>query len=73
MDSKIGFQMSLIDVEAIRGRCTSSMILPATFSEIFGGQTNSYLSSIDIDYLSLYSLIVKLCSFLCMLCRPCVP
>ena len=41
MDSKIGFEMSLIVVEAIRGGCASFMILTATVSEIFGGQTNS--------------------------------
>ena len=41
MDSKIGFEMSLIVVEAIRGRCVNLMILTATVSEIFGGQTNS--------------------------------
>ena len=40
MDSKIGFDMSLI-VEAKRERCASFMILMATVSEIFGGQTNS--------------------------------
>ena len=40
MDSKIGLEMSLIVVEAIRGRCASFMILTATVSEIFGGQTN---------------------------------
>ena len=40
-DSKIGFEMSLIIVEAIRGRCASFMILTATVSEIFGEQTNS--------------------------------
>ena len=40
MDSKIDFEMSLIVVEAIRGRCASFMILTATVSEIFGGQTN---------------------------------
>ena len=39
MDSNIGFEMSLIVVEAIRGRCASFMSLPATVSEIFGGQT----------------------------------
>ena len=43
MDSNIGFEMSLIVVEAIRGRCASFMILMATVSEIFGGQTNSYV------------------------------
>ena len=38
MGSKIGFEMSLIIVEAIRGRCASFMILVATISEIFGEQ-----------------------------------
>ena len=37
MGSKIGFEMGLIIVEAIRGRCASFMSLPATVSEIFGG------------------------------------
>ena len=41
MDSKIGFERSLIVVEAIRGRCASFMTLTATVSEIFGGQTNA--------------------------------
>ena len=41
MDSKIGFEISLIVVEGIRGRCASFMLLTATVSEIFGGQTNS--------------------------------
>ena len=40
MDNKIGFEMSLFVVEAIRGRCASVMILSATVSEICGGQTN---------------------------------
>ena len=39
MKSKIGFEMSLIVVEAIRGRCASFMILTTTVSEICGGQT----------------------------------
>ena len=39
MGSKIGFEMRLIIVEAINGRCASFMILVATVSEIFGGQT----------------------------------
>ena len=43
MDSKIGFEMSLIVVEAIRGRCACFMVLTATVSEIYGGQTNSSL------------------------------
>ena len=41
MDSQIGFEMSFIVVESIRGRCASFMILTATLSEIFGGLTNS--------------------------------
>ena len=41
MDNKIGFEMMLIVVEAIRGRCEGLMILTATVSEIFDGQTNS--------------------------------
>ena len=43
MDSKIGFEMSLVVVEAIRGRCASFMVLTGTIWEIFGGQTNSYI------------------------------
>ena len=47
MGSKIGFEMSLIIVEAIRGRCANfmSLTLPATVSEIFGNPI--YFSSID--------------------------
>ena len=41
MDITIGFEMSLIMVEAILGRCASFMILTATVSEIFGGQIKS--------------------------------
>ena len=41
MDSKIGSEMSLSVVDAIRGRCASFMILTATVWEISGGQTNS--------------------------------
>ncbi len=41
MDSIIGFEMNVIVVEAIRGRCASFMSLRATVSEIFGGQKNS--------------------------------
>ncbi len=41
MDCNIGFEMSLIVVEAIRGRRASFMNLTATVSEIFGGQTHS--------------------------------
>ena len=39
MDSKVGFEIKLIVVEAIRGRCASFTVLTATVSEIFGGQT----------------------------------
>ena len=41
MDSKIGFEISLIVVEAMCGQCASFMVLTAMVSEIFGGQTNS--------------------------------
>ena len=41
MDSKICFEISLIVVEAICGRCASFMIVTATVSEILSGQTNS--------------------------------
>ena len=48
MDNKIGFEMSLIVVEAIRGRCASFMILMATVTEIFGGQTNASILVVSI-------------------------
>ena len=51
MDSKIGFEMSLIVVEAIRGRCASFMILTATVSKIFGGETNSSILVVGLDRL----------------------
>ena len=41
MDSKICFEMSLVVVETIHGRCASFRILTATVSEIFGGLTNA--------------------------------
>ena len=41
MDSNIGFNISFIVVEAIRGRCASFIVPTATVSEIFGGQTTS--------------------------------
>ena len=49
MDSKIGFEMSLIVVEAIIlcGRCVSFMVLTATVWEIFDGQTNSSILVLD--------------------------
>ena len=50
MDSKIGFEMSLNVVEAIRGRCASFMILTAMVLEVFGGQTRYkklYLTSVS--------------------------
>ena len=40
MESKLGFEMSLFVVEAIRGRCASFTVLTATVWEIVGGQTN---------------------------------
>ena len=49
MDNKIGFEMSLIVVEAIRGRCASFMILTATVSEICGGQTKNNSSILVVQ------------------------
>ena len=40
MENKLGFKISFIVVEAMRGRCASFLILTASVSEIFGGQTN---------------------------------
>ena len=53
MDSKIGFEITLIVVEAIRGRCASFTVLSATVSEIFGGQTTSSILVTSIDVLIL--------------------
>ena len=39
MNSKIGFEMNFIVVEAIHRRFASFTVLTATVSEIFGGQT----------------------------------
>ena len=47
MDIKIGFEMNLIVVEAIRGRCASFTVLTATVSEIFGGQTTPSILVVD--------------------------
>ena len=50
MDTKIGFEMSLIVAEEIRGRCASFMVLTTTVSEIFGGHWTDklyYFSSTD--------------------------
>ena len=58
MDSTIGFEMNLIVVEAIRGRCASFTVLTATVSEIFGGQKTPYI------------LVVQMCVCVCV--RTCV-
>ena len=49
MDSKIGFEMNLIVVEAIRGRWASFMVLTETVSEIFGGQTTPSILVVQMD------------------------
>ena len=54
MDSKIGFEINVIVVEAIRGRCASFVILTATVSDKFGGQTNSSVSVEIIYFFLLY-------------------
>ena len=49
MDSKIGFEMSLIVVEAIRGRCASFMVLNGNgFGDIWWTDKLFYFSSIDL-------------------------
>ena len=50
MDSKIGFEICVIVVEAIRGRCASFTVLTATVCEIFGGQTNYSIRRPIIDF-----------------------
>ena len=50
MDSTIGFEMNVIVVEAIRGRCASFTHLTATVSEILNNRWTDnpiYISSID--------------------------
>ena len=49
MDSNNFVEMSFIVVEAIRWRCASFMSLPATVSEIFGGQTTPSILVVQID------------------------
>ena len=49
MGSRIGLEMNLIVVEAIRGRCASFTVLTATVSEIFGGQTTPSILVVSID------------------------
>ena len=55
MDCKIGFEMNLIVVEAIRGRCASFTVLTATVSEIFGGQTTP---SILVVYIACFPWLI---------------
>ena len=66
MDNKIGFEMSLIAVEAIRGRCASFLILTATVSEIFGGQINSSKLSMFFDrtVIANYSMNYEMSSYI---------
>ena len=59
MDSKIGFEMSLVAVEAIRGRCASCMVLTVTVSDMFGGQTNS---SILVGLVGPIDIALTLCN-----------
>ena len=47
MDCKIGFEMSVMVVEALSGRCASFMILTARVSEIiWGTEKVIYFSSV---------------------------
>ena len=48
MDSKIGFEMNLIVIEAIRGRCASVTVLTANgFGDVWWTDNPIYFSSID--------------------------
>ena len=73
MYSKIGFEMSLIVVGAIRERCASFMILTATVSKIFGGQTSSSILVVGLYISGLnacISIIIQLqliCFYLCQI------
>ena len=49
MDSKIGFEMNVIVVEAIRGRCASFTVLTAIFGYIWWTDNPIYFSSIDVN------------------------
>ena len=66
MDGKIGFEMSLIVVEAIRGRCASFMVITATVSEIFGGH-RQIQSLFVIDLCVVCHLSVLCLSSICAL------
>ena len=68
MDSKIGFEMNLIVVEAIRGRCASFTVLTATVSEIFGGQTTSPILEVYISVVHCWMSSAAFWSLLCS-CR----
>ena len=58
--SKISFEMSLIVVEAMCGRCASFTVLTTTVSEIFGGQTNPSILVSLVEEISLY------CAHICI-------
>ena len=60
MDSTHFVEVSFIVVEAIRWRCASFMSLPATVSEIFGGQTTP---SILVVWMRKHDL------YLCLICQ----
>ena len=49
MDCTIGFEISLIVVEAILGRCASFMIITAAVSDIFGGHCIAVNSGVRPD------------------------
>ena len=63
MNSKIGFEISLIVAEEIRGagRCASFMILTATVPDIFGGQTNSSILVLDLYRYCFMSMLACQC------------
>ena len=59
MESNICFEMSLIVIEAIRGHCASIMVLTATVSEIFGGQTSEVKSKTFIRQIHVGYIIIR--------------
>ena len=67
--------MSLIIVESIRGRCASFMSLPATVSEIFGGQTTPSILVVKMYVESKSQVTVpdlRVCVCVCVCVRACV-
>ena len=69
MDSKIDFEMSLIVIEAIRGRCYKFIDSTATVSVKFGGQTQLSLYSEWHQYIRIASMGTTLSLDLHVICN----